>query len=260
MRKFVVLAALIAPLAGCAPGEGVDDLSSLSHIHNIVLHDGRVLVGSHEGLFTAAEDGRWDRIGDEFDVMALTEVDGMLLASGHPGQGFPFPDPVGLLASPDGGESWEAKSLVGEVDFHLLEASGSTVFGVAANYGVLLKSTDSGSSWSTLDVPSMTDLAVDPANSESVVLATETGLQVSTDGGASFRLIRTSVKPQLLDWSTLGLFGATEDSVWRWNEDAEEWDLIQDGFGAIQGLTSSLGNVAVLDGPSISSFHVSALE
>ena len=260
MRRFLVLASLAVTLAGCASTVVVDHPSSLSHIHNIVLHDDRILVGSHEGLFTPSDEGRWNRIGDEFDVMALTDVDGMLLASGHPGAGFNFPDPVGLLASRDGGESWEAKSLVGEVDFHLLEASGSTVFGVAANYGVLLKSTDSGSSWSTLDVPSMTDLAVDPANSESVVLATETGLQVSTDGGASFRLIRTSVKPQLLDWSTLGLFGATEDSVWRWNEDAEEWDLIQDGFGAIQGLTSSLGNVAVLDGPSISSFHVSALE
>ncbi len=260
MRKPLVLAALLLPLAGCASGAEVDDLSNLSHIHNIVLSEGRVLVASHEGLFTASEDGRWGRIGDEFDVMALTDVEGILLASGHPGPGFNFPDPVGLLASSDGGETWEAKSLVGEVDFHLLEASGPTVFGVAANYGVLLKSTDSGSTWSSLEVPSMTDLAVNPTNSESVALATETGLHVSTDGGTSFRLIRTAVKPQLLDWSTLGLFGATEDSVWRWNEDVEEWNLIQDGFGAIQGLTSSLGNVAVLDGRAISSFHVSALE
>ena len=260
MRRFLVLASLAVTLAGCASTVVVDHPSSLSHIHNIVLHDDRILVGSHEGLFTPSEEGRWNRIGNEFDVMALADVDGMLLASGHPGAGFNFPDPVGLLASRDGGESWEAKSLVGEVDFHLLEASGSTVFGVAANYGVVLKSTDSGSSWSSLDVPSLTDLAVDPNNSERVALATDTGLQFSADGATSFRQIRTAVKPQLLDWSTLGLFGATEDSVWRWNEDSEQWSLIQDGFENVEGLATSLGNVAVLDGGSVSFFHVSALE
>jgi hypothetical protein len=256
MPRGLVAIALVLPLTGCASSVAVDDLSSLSHVHNIVLHDDRVLLGSHEGLFTPSEGADWTRIGDEFDVMALTKVNGELLASGHPGPGFDFPDPVGLLASSDGGETWEARSLVGEVDFHLLEASGSTVIGVAANYGVLLKSTDSGVSWSSLDVPALTDLAIDPADPDTIVLATETGLQRSSDGGLTFALTRTTIKPILLDWSASDLFGATEDSVWRWSDELGEWTLVQDGYDAVHGMATSNGNLAVFDGETVSTIHV----
>lgn len=256
MHRGLVAIALVLPLAGCASSVAVDDLSSLSHVHNIVLHDDRVLIGSHEGLFTPSEEANWTRIGDEFDVMALTEVDGELLASGHPGPGFDFPDPVGLLASSDGGATWEARSLVGEVDFHLLEASGSTVIGVAANYGVMLKSTDSGVSWSSLDVPALTDLAIDPADPQNIVLATDTGLQRSSDGGLTFALTRTTIKPILLDWSASGLFGATEDSVWRWSDESDDWELIQDGYATVHGMATSNGNLAVFDGETVSTIHV----
>ncbi len=256
MRNASLAVAFVLPLAGCASSVTVDDLSSLSHVHNIVLHDERVLIGSHEGLFTPSEEANWIRIGDEFDVMALAEVDGELLASGHPGPGFDFPDPVGLLASSDGGETWEARSLVGEVDFHLLEASGSTVIGVAANYGVLLKSTDSGETWSSLDVPTLSDLAINPDDPENVVLATDTGQQWSSDGGATFSLTRTSVRPTILDWSQSGLFGATDDAVWRWNGESSEWELIQGGYPAVYGIASSNGNLAIFDGETVSTIHV----
>ena len=251
MRKTGLIATLILGLSGCVASGSVGDLSELSHIHNVALQGDTVYVGTHEGLFTAGSDGDWVRVGEEFDVMALTTVDGTLLASGHPGRGLDLPDPIGLVSSPDGGESWDSLSLAGEVDFHLLEASGTTIVGVAANYGVLVMSPDFGQTWETLEVPALTDLAIDPSNSSSIVLATDRGLHRSVDGGENFALTRTTVKPVLLDWSGAGLFGATEDALWRWDEMTSTWDLVQEGFGSIQAFSTSGSSFAVLDGTDL---------
>lgn len=239
-------------LAGCAASPSVESLSKLSHIHSVVIHDDLVVVGSHEGLFSQSDTGDWTRIGEHFDVMALTAADDRLLASGHPGDGFDFANPLGLIASSDGGQTWESRSLTGEVDFHLLEASGDTVIGVAANYGMLVKSTDQGLTWATLEVPSISDVAINPENESHLVLATESGLQQSEDGGASFELSRTTEVPTLLDWSEAGLFGATETSILEWQETSQEWSVVQDGFEKIQLFTTSERKIAVLDGGSLS--------
>ncbi len=248
-KAYVVLAAAgTLTVAGCTSGNAVTDLAELSHIHNVVRTADTTYVGSHEGLYIENEDGSFSRVGGEFDVMALTESGGTLLASGHPGRGFDFPEPVGLIASADGGESWSARSLQGEVDFHLLEAIGETIVGVAANYGLLVSSTDGGVTWSTLDVPALTDLALNPENAREIALATEEGLQFSTDGGTTFDLIETQERIVLLDWSADGLFGATPSDLWRWSDEAEQWVHLEAGFNEIHALSASSGEISVLDG------------
>ena len=250
MRRALAFIGAIGVLAltGCASNGPVSSLSELSHIHNIVVVDDQVYAGSHEGLYAQSHDNQWSRVSGEFDVMALAEVSGTLLASGHPGDGFDLPEPIGLVSSLDGGQTWSPTSLTGDVDFHLLEASGETIIGVAANYGVLVKSSDAGVTWTTLDVPALTDLAIDPENQNSVWLATDQGLQRSNDGGSTFTLHTTSVSAVLLDWSETGLYGATADTVWRWDNASEDWISLETGFESISALSSSEKLVGVLDG------------
>ena len=258
MRRTLALlgATGVLALAACSNNGSVSSLSELSHIHNMVVEGDQVYIGSHEGLYAETSDGQWSRVSGEFDVMALAEVDGTLLASGHPGKGFDLPEPIGLISSTDGGQSWSPTSLTGDVDFHLLEASGDTVIGVAANYGVLVKSSDAGATWATLDVPALTDLAIDPADQTSVWLATDQGLQQSSDGGSTFALHPTSITPVLLDWSGAGLMGATEDTVWRWDGATEEWVSLESGFDSITALSSSEQFIAVLDGGTLTKIEL----
>ena len=149
-------------LTGCSASDSLDDLSTVTHVHNVVIHDGQVLAGTNEGLYAQQEDGRWLLLGEKFDVMGLTEVDGRLLVSGHPSPNFPFPDPLGLLESDNSGETWSSRGLTGEVDFHLLDASADTILGAAANLGALIRSEDGGTSWEPLTVNALTDFALNP--------------------------------------------------------------------------------------------------
>jgi hypothetical protein len=251
MRKAALALVVALPLAGCTSTGAPTELSDLTHVHNLVLHDGEVFVGSHEGVYRQDGDEGWTLIGTEFDAMGLASHGENLIASGHPGSTFDFPGPLGILVSTDGGETWSGQSLVGEVDFHLLETSGDTIMGVAANYGALVKSEDAGVSWTTLEVSALSDLALDPADPQTVVLATEQGLQHSRDGGDSFSLRESAVITDLLHWSETGLFGATADSIWGWDESLGEWVLALEGFTDIRGFGVSGNQVVVLDGTTL---------
>ena len=90
--------------------------------------------------------------------MGLAGSSDLLVASGHPGAGSTLPDPVGLIRSADGGETWETVSLTGEIDFHALAIDGDRVAG-SATAGELLYSEDAGASWTTIAQGEFTSLA-----------------------------------------------------------------------------------------------------
>src|SRR5699024_4322910 len=58
----------------------------------------------------------------------------------------PPPNPLGVMGSGDGGQSWATNSLSGEVDFHALTTDGNTLVGFDTANGIRT-STDSGVSW-----------------------------------------------------------------------------------------------------------------
>ena len=90
--------------------------------------------------------------------MGLAGSAGLLVASGHPGAGSTLPDPVGLIRSVDGGQTWEAVSLTGEIDFHALAMDGDRVAG-SATAGQILYSEDAGASWAAIGEGEATSLA-----------------------------------------------------------------------------------------------------
>lgn len=239
-------------LSACASTGSITDLADLTHVHNLVIHEGDVLVGTHEGVYAQQDDGTWLMLGDEFDAMGLTEINGTLLASGHPGPNSSFPDPLGLLASTDSGETWSSRGLTGEVDFHLLDASGDTVLGAAANLGVLALSRDGGESWNPLAVEALTDFAINPSDPREIVLASPEGLQWSKDGGSTFEWVTPDIRVEKLEWSEDGLFGATLDGVWKWDSAGTAWFAVQDGFSQIYAIAAADNQIAVLDGTQVS--------
>ena len=132
----------------------------LDHAHAAVYVDGRLLIGTHTGVVDVdPSSGQVSKRGvSQDDFMGLAGSSNLLVASGHPGAGSTLPDPVGLIRSADGGETWETVSLTGEIDFHALAIDGDRVAG-SATAGELLYSEDAGASWTTIAQGEFTSLA-----------------------------------------------------------------------------------------------------
>jgi hypothetical protein len=157
-----------------------------SHVHNLVYDGEALLLGTHEGLYRHDADQPPQLLSNTaFDVMGLTHDGSRWLASGHPGDGERLPADIGLRASTDG-RAWTTVSLLGEVDFHRLTAAGTTVLGVSAHDGAVLRSTDRGASWTRLDNPGVFDLALDPGNPSLALATTRSGPLASADGGSTW--------------------------------------------------------------------------
>lgn len=211
--SFAAVALTALLLTGCAPEgkEGVS-LGDLQHIHSVATDGENFFLASHHGLYLWAE-GSWQLRGDEFDVMGLAIDDGVFYASGHPGPRQDFPDPLGILVSTDQGQTWTPQVLTGEVDFHLLEAVGPSFVGVAANYGAAVASRDGGQTWSTLNPPPLTSLAVNPMNSNDVLVASEGLLHLSTDMGAKFAPLPSPEGVLFVEWIHNRVFLATGSTL-----------------------------------------------
>jgi hypothetical protein len=154
----------------------------VDHVHGAVVVDGALLLGTHTGLVEAdPTSGRTERRGSSLDdFMGLAAHGQTLYGSGHPGEGSTLPDPLGLIRSDDGGQSWTPVSLTGEVDFHGLAAEGDLVAGIGTADGPIL-SEDGGRTWRSLDIPGATALAWFQGE---LWFATETGLLLADGTGA----------------------------------------------------------------------------
>jgi hypothetical protein len=116
------------------------------------------------------------------------------LGSGHPGSVRDAPPFLGLIESRDAGRSWKPVSLRGEVDFHVLESSGQTVYGFGSDFDSrelrFLRSDDRGRKWTALAPPEpLMSLAIDPADPLRVIGLGEGGAHLSRDGGRGWRRV-----------------------------------------------------------------------
>jgi hypothetical protein len=134
----VVLAACGAQSDESAePTAGVEDPGPV-HVHGLGVNpaDGALFVATHTGLFRAAPGGRRARrVADRYqDTMGFT-VTGpdRFLGSGHPDGRDGLPPFLGLIQSTDAGRSWSPVSLLGERDFHVLEATGERIYGYGSD-------------------------------------------------------------------------------------------------------------------------------
>lgn len=244
LRVLLGLTAVLV-LTGCAGNETPRAFSDVDHVHSVETDGERVFAGTHQGLYEWSND-QWSRAGLEFDVMGLAEENTVLFASGHPGPGNEFPDPVGILQSFDGGATWDALTLTGEVDFHLLKVSGDTMVGVAANYSSVLFSSDFGSTWTSLDLTSLSDLSLHPSSAD-IVLAAEGSLFSSGDGGVTFVKISDRTDVVKAQWWAEKLLVASPTTLYVASDSFSEFTAFEQRFSNILDISAHQNTIVVLD-------------
>jgi ligand-binding sensor domain-containing protein len=256
---IVVTLATSAVLAGCtAPAEpttGHDHALTVGHVHAIVpdpTGEG-FLLGTHDGIYTATVDGELgDRVSNtDFDAMGLTAVGDALIASGHPGQTTPpelgSPN-LGIIRSYDGAKSWSPVSFTGEKDFHVLAAGNDeTLFGIASDSIELLRSDDTGQTWSPAGEINAVGLVIDATGQ--LIAATPDGLQLSTDEGATFTPLSEAPLVYLLAVSPDGkrLVGVgSGGQIWAKTSPGAQWDPVGTTHGSAQAITTTNDGVILI--------------
>ena len=156
-----------------------------AHVHAIARDpgSGNPLVAAHDGLYVY--DGATpERVGPVIDLMGFTVAGpGHYYASGHPGTATDLPQPVGLIESRDGGNTWTVLSRGGGSDFHALTTAGSTVVG----FDGVLRSTADGRTWRAVNLDAQPRTLAGSRNGSTVLATTPEGLMHSTDAGLSWR-------------------------------------------------------------------------
>ena len=238
---FIVVAGLAAIAAlvwvlgtsgGEAPGQaspGQDP--GVAHVHGLGVNpaDGSLYVATHTGTFRIPDEGQAERVGSSYqDTMGFTVAGpDRFLGSGHPdvagiqqGQ----PSRLGLIESTDAGKTWEPLSLSGDADFHGLAFTHDRVYGWDATTGRFMVS-DDGTAWDTRSAVRLFGFAVDPADPDHVVGASQNGLLDSADGGRSWQSVES---PGLvaLSWdSQMGLWGVEPNgTVHRRDQEDSTWE------------------------------------
>ncbi|MGH2970416.1 MAG: F510_1955 family glycosylhydrolase [Solirubrobacteraceae bacterium] len=241
MRSFVIVGLLLAAfLAGCggdgsepsgAPPESAGNSSEgLAHIHGLGVSDDKLYIATHYGLWIAPRGQLKARrfSNSRQDIMGFSLVsENRFIGSGHPdpadsGQ----PPNLGLIESRDGGRTWKNVSLLGEADFHVLEAAGNQVYGVNSADGRLMASADGARSWQARTPPAgVFGLAIDERDPRRVVASTEKGVFASPNAGRGWRPLRDDVGG-LLAWprpDALYLLGA-DGAVQVSRDGGREWN------------------------------------
>ncbi len=187
----------------------------ISHVHGLVADaDGSVRAGTHEGVRIIDLDGTVGAVGPQDDLMGMTGLPGTmrLISSGHPGAGSTLPNPVGLIRSDDGGETWESVSLAGQTDFHALTVTDDMIVGFDGVTGIVT-STDGGATWQQGATLAAASLA---AVGDEVWAATPDGVMHSTDRGETF----TALDNAPLLWQ---ISAGTDGSLWGIDVDGLAW-------------------------------------
>jgi hypothetical protein len=230
------------------------------HVHGLGINpaDGALFVATHTGLFRADRgESSARRVGNRFqDTMgfAVTGPD-RFLGSGHPDGRQGLPPFLGLIRSTDAGRTWEPVSLLGERDFHVLEAAGRRVYGYGTDFesreASLLISDDGGRSWHERTPPEpLLSLAIDPRDSDRAVASGEDGTYSTTDAGRGWRPLTDEAG--LLAWRDAdALFVVRFDgSVERSADGGRSWRALGniDGQPAAFESTDAGLHVALHDG------------
>lgn len=207
---LVSCAAILLALAACAPASPQASTTPSielpgkalpsSHVHGLTVNGdtSQVLLATHDGLFDVTKQTA-RKIGGTNDLMGFTAArDGVFYASGHPGPGSDLPNPLGLIRSTDGGQTWEKLSRQGESDFHALTATKS---GIVAFDGQLQTSPD-GETWHTVAATFAPAVLAGHPDSDTVLSTTTEGIQRSTDSGATWALDKTGPVIQYAAFAT----------------------------------------------------------
>lgn len=199
-RTLAAAAGLALALAACSSGGSesgdqsqVGKPASISHIHGLgVDAAGTLYVATHFGLIKRSGEG-WVYAGPDTDDhmgFSLHPSDAVMYRSGHS----PSRPSLGVESSTDG-TLWTHLSDVANppVDFHAMAVSfadSKTVWGWDSGGRGTFRSSDGGKTWTKLEtrgVERQIYVLSGPAEPNTVVAGTATGLYQSTDGGSTWQ-------------------------------------------------------------------------
>lgn len=275
MRTRHGIAILVAlALAGCGGGDGGDGGKGGSeptaapeslgtHVHGLGVdpRDQALYVATHDGLYRSTADRpEPDRVGTRHrDTMGFTVVGpNRFVASGHPTiddlrDGLkPF---LGLMETRNAGRSWRSLSLMGEIDFHALDAQDRVVYGSGTEWksreSRFLVSKDSGRTWTRRQPPEpIVSIAVDPGDSQHVIASGSDGVHISEDSGGSWRPVDAPAGLVAYGRAGSGFLVDADGRVMRSDGDAK-WQAAGDVGGQAAAFTATAAGelyVATHDG------------
>jgi photosystem II stability/assembly factor-like uncharacterized protein len=234
---FSIFAIVAMMAVGSSASAGT--LDSVSHIHQVKIVENKVLVLTHEGLYELVGKNDMKLVGKEkIDVMGFTTLGKALLASGHPAVGSKMPNPIGVMKSLDGGLTWKAISLVGEVDFHFLEGAGSDLYGADSQSGKLMASADSGKTWMILGTNTFTDIAVSPEMPAMAIALKDSDLLLTDNAFKSTSKIKNNLKITQIEWRKSGLYALSGTSLYKSTNSGKTWTK-QSTFKGAPGILSA---------------------
>lgn len=213
LRHAAAAAAAVGALAlaGCSESDAIDSAEDatetlMGHIHGLGTdpETGELYAAGHHGVFTFAA-GTPRRVADRWqDTMAFTVIGPRhLLASGHPDLREDGTIHLGLIESTDAAETWQSLALAGEADFHPLDATDQRIYGYDAVTMSLLTS-PGGHTWETVAKPTdAVDLAVDPNDSDRVMLTRPDATVHRHQRSGGNTAIRAAPPLLSLDWADL---------------------------------------------------------
>ena len=190
---LAIVAALSSFAAPATKAETLAELPQHTHYHGIAFNRSGtsvLLLATHHGVFAVDKDGTATRVSPVQDFMGFSPDPANPLsyyASGHPASG----GNSGFLRSADGGANWTqlSEGAEGPVDFHQMDVSPVDPKIIYGNYGKLQVSRDGGSTWIIAgeSPPALVALAASSLDAQRLYGATEKGLYVSDDAGATWR-------------------------------------------------------------------------
>lgn len=137
---------------------------------------------------------------------------GTAFASGHPATG----GNLGIIRTEDAGQTWVpvADGLDGPVDFHNMEVSRAdpaVIYGIGHD-GRVQRSMDGGRTWeaSGQAPEKLIDIATSPKDAAMLYAATETGLFLSPDQGATWKPMIKGVPVSTVDAGADGVVRAVD--------------------------------------------------
>lgn len=226
MKRILVMLLLsfFWPQFASASGQNI---GTLSHIHNVKIFGKQIFLGTHEGLYELKSLNTVALIGsDKFDVMGLS-IDGRrIYASGHPGTASKFSEPVGLLFSNNSGKSWKQVALKGKVDFHLLESSGSELYGADSQSGNLFYSSNSGKTWTSRGKNTFNEIAINPSKKGSALGIRNEKLFVTKDSFKSVSELKLDKSLTNLEWNKKSLFATSGKILLSSNDQGRTWKTL----------------------------------
>lgn len=220
-RKIATAAATATLLlaTGCSAASSTPSYPE-AHIHGMAVQDGgdTVLLATHAGLYDMSADPI-EVISPPIDLMgfATTGEPDHFYASGHPGEGVQLPNPVGLIESTDGGQSWQPLSRQGQSDFHSLTYTEGGVVG----FDGATRTSKNRQTWSTPDTNIQPADLSGTAEGQTVLATTEAGVKRSTDGGTTWTKVPDAPLLYMTDFaSAQEVAGISPDGSVYTSEDA----------------------------------------